>query len=406
MNTEKIRKEFPILRRKINGRRLVYLDNTATTQKPASVIEAITEYYEHHNANVHRGIYTLSQEASEKYEEAHEETARFIGAQNGEEIVFTRNATESLNLLAFTLGKELKKGDHVLVTLLEHHSNLVPWQQLKEKGIHLDIARVTPEGLLNERDFEEKLSLKPKLVSFTAASNALGTRLPQKKMIKAARDSGATTIVDGAQAVPHEPVNVQKLGMDFMAFSGHKMLGPTGIGVLYGKKERLESLPPFLTGGDMIDTVTEEKSTWNALPWKFEAGTPNVAGGIGLAAAIKYLNGVGMEAVAEHEQKLLQYATNQLQEIPGIRRYGPSPEHKLGIISFNVNGIHAHDVASVLDQNGVQVRSGNHCAQPLLNALGIKASVRASFYLYNDRPDVDALVDGIRSAQKLFKVTP
>lgn len=406
LDVKKIRKDFPILQRKINGHRFVYLDNTATTQKPLQVIDAISAYYRNTNANVHRGAYELSLESSELYEKAHEKTAKFIGANSWKEIVFTRNTTESLNVLAHSLSKMLlKKGDRVLITKLEHHSNIVPWQQLKEKGVKLEWVDVTREGRLDEKDLEEKLSHKPKIFSFTGASNALGTLNDVKRLSRMGKDAGATTILDAAQLVPHRKLDVKKTGADFCAFSGHKMLGPTGIGVLSGKEELLESMPPFLTGGDMIKTVSFEKSTWNSLPWKFEAGTPNISGGIGLAAAIDYLEKIGFDGIERHEKKLLEKATSEIERIPCVEIYGPEPRHKLGIISFNVKGVHPHDVSTVLDEKGIAIRSGNHCAQPLMDEMGIVGTARASFYVYNDLDDVQALVDGIREVKRVFKIS-
>lgn len=403
MNIKKIKEDFPILKKKINGHKLVYLDNSATTQKPIQVIEALTCYYENNNANVHRGGYELSNESTDLYEEAHKETAKFIKAKKMEEIIFTKNTTESINLLSFSLGEKLKKNDFVLTTKMEHHSNIVPWQQLRKKGIKVEFVEVTKDGKLNEKDLEEKLSKKPKIFSFTGASNVLGTINNVKKLVKQGKDAGALTVIDAAQFVPHKKINVKQLNVDFIAFSSHKMLGPTGIGVLYGKEELLEEINPFMTGGDMISKVSCEKSYWNSLPWKFEAGTPNIAGGIGFRIALKYLEKIGIEEIDRHEQKLLKYTTEKIQEINGIEIFGPKKD-KLGIISFNVKGIHPHDVSSVLDRKGIAIRSGNHCAQPLMEELGVKGTARASFYLYNDKKDADKFIEGIKEAKKIFKL--
>ncbi len=403
MNIKKIKEDFPILKKKINGFELVYLDNSATTQKPIQVIEAVNCYYENNNANVHRGGYELSRESTDLYEEAHKETAEFIKAKKMEEIIFTKNTTESINLLSFSLGEKLKKNDVVLTTKIEHHSNIVPWQQLKRKGIKVEFVEVTKDGKLNEKDLEEKLSFKPKIFAFTGASNVLGTVNDIKKLVKQGKDADALTIIDAAQFVQHKKINVKKLNVDFIAFSSHKMLGPTGIGVLYGKEELLEEMPPFMTGGDMISKVSCEKSYWNSLPWKFEAGTPNIAGGIGFRIALKYLERIGIEEIDKHEQKLLNYATKEMQEIDGIEIFGPE-KNKLGIISFNVKGVHPHDVSSVLDRKGIAIRSGNHCAQPLMEELGIKGTARASFYLYNTKEDADKFIEGIKEVKKIFKV--
>ncbi len=405
MNAKKIREDFPILKKKIHGKRLAYLDNTATTQKPKAVIDALTCYYEYNNANVHRGAYELSQESSDLYDEAHKEVSSFVNSKNWEEIIFTRNTTESLNLLAFSLGENLKKGDVILSTVMEHHSNIVPWQQLRDKkGIKLKFVKVTKDGQLDEDDLKEKLKLKPKIFTFTGASNVLGTINDFKDLTKQGKENNAITIMDAAQVTPHLAVDVKKLDIDFIAFSGHKMLGPTGIGVLYGKKELLDKMPPFITGGDMISSVTLKKSSWNKLPWKFEAGTPSIADAIGLRMAIKYLKKIGLNNIIRHEEKLLSLATEELEKIKGITIYGPHKKHKLGIISFNMGKVHPHDVSTVLDQDGVQVRSGNHCAQPLMQELGMTGTVRASFYLYNDEQDVAQLIDGIKKVKKIFRV--
>lgn len=400
-----LQRDFPIFTRTVHGRRLIYLDNAATTQKPRSVIEAITRYYETYNANVHRAVHTLSHEASVAYEEAHKKTAQFVNARSWKEIVFTRNATEALNLVAYAWGMHnLQAGDEVLVTIMEHHSDLVPWQMLRElKKIQLKFLDVTDEGRLKLGELPKLLTQRTKLVGVIYASNVLGTVNPVRAIIEEARKVGAVTVVDAAQAAPHIPIDVQALGCDFLAVSGHKMLGPTGIGFLYGRKELLETMHPFLHGGDMISTVTTESVTFNELPWKFEAGTPNIAGGIGLDAAIDYLSALGLENVYAHEQKLLEYALDKLLQIKGVEIYGPKEtKDRLAVISFNLQGVHPHDVAGVLDEAGIAVRSGHHCAQPLMSRLGMDNTARASFYIYNSEEDVDALVDALKTTQELF----
>ncbi len=400
LNVELLRNDFPILSRKVNSTPLVYLDNAATTQKPRHVIAAIRDYYENYNANVHRGIHALSEEATEAYEAAHGKAAKLIGA-DFEEIVFTRNTTESINLLAYSLGLQLKKSDEILLSEMEHHSNLVPWQQIAKKvGAKVKYARITSEGLIDTDDFAAALSRKTKIVSIAHVSNVLGTINPVKEMARIAHDNGALFVVDAAQSVPHMPVDVKQLGCDFLAFSSHKMLGPTGIGVLYGRKELLDSMQPFIYGGDMIREVTFEGTRFNELPWKFEAGTPNIAGAIGFGAAIGYLKKVGMDNVFWHEKVLADYAVEQLMSEPGVTVYGP--KERAGIVSFNIGTIHAHDVAAILDQEGIAIRGGHHCAMPLMSKLGISGSARASFYLYNTKEEVDALVSALGRVRKVF----
>ncbi|MEM4402293.1 MAG: cysteine desulfurase, partial [Candidatus Caldarchaeum sp.] len=375
------------------------------SQRPQSVIDAITEYYKRYNANVHRAVHTLSHEASVAYEEAHKKAAKFINARSWREIVFTRNATEALNLVAYAWGlHNLQPGDEVLITIMEHHSDIVPWQMLRElKKIHVKFLDVTDEGRLKIEELPKLLTPRTKLVGVVYASNVLGTINPVREIVEAAKRVGAVTVVDAAQAAPHIPIDVQALGCDFLAVSGHKMLGPTGIGFLYGRKELLESMHPFLHGGDMISTVTTESVTFNELPWKFEAGTPNIAGGIGLGAAIDYLCALGLENVYAHEQKILEYALEKLLQINGLEIYGPKDiKDRLAVISFNLQGVHPHDVAGILDEAGIAVRSGHHCAQPLMKRLGMDNTARASFYIYNSEDDVDALVDALKTAQKLF----
>lgn len=405
MNIEKIKKDFPILRRKIGANDLVYLDNAATSQKPKQVIEAIVDFYENYNANVHRGIHTLSEEASEMYENARSTVAHFIGAVYPEEIVFTRGATESLNMVAFSWGnKNLKKGGKILLTFFEHHSNLVPWQIVaKNTGAELVYLKTGPDGEIDMTEYVKKLTPEVKIVCLAHASNVFGTVLDIKEMSKKAHAAGALVCVDGAQATPHLPVSVQSLGCDFYAFSAHKMLGPMGIGVLYVKKNLMENMVPCQFGGGMISEVTLESAKWAPLPEKFEAGTPDVAGAIGLAAAIKYLEKIGMEEVRKHETDLNKYTYEQFQKIEGIKIIGPKdPEKKTGLISFYSEKVHAHDIASVLNSSGIAVRSGHHCAMPLHTELGIPATVRASYYIYNDRSDIDKLVEGVNKALKML----
>lgn len=400
-----IKRDFPIFTRTIHGKSLIYLDNAATTQRPQAVIDAVTDYYRRYNANVHRAVHTLSHEASVAYEEAHKKAAQFINARSWREIVFTRNATEAINLVAYAWGlHNLQPDDEVLVTIMEHHSDIVPWQMLRElKKIRLKFLDVTDEGRLKLDELPKLLTRRTKLVGVIYASNVLGTINPAREIVAEAKRVGAVTVIDAAQAAPHIPLDVQALGCDFLAVSGHKMLGPTGIGFLYGRRELLESMHPFLHGGDMIATVTTESVTFNELPWKFEAGTPNIAGGIGLGAAIDYLSALGLESVYAHEQKLLAYALDKLSQIDELEIYGPrETKDRLAVISFNLKGVHPHDVAGILDEAGIAVRSGHHCAQPLMRRLGMDNTARASFYIYNSEDDVDALVDALKTAQKLF----
>ncbi|MEM4390245.1 MAG: cysteine desulfurase [Candidatus Diapherotrites archaeon] len=403
MNIRKIKQDFPILKRKINGKKITYLDNAATTQKPIQVIKAETEFYTKHNANIHRGINTLSQEATEIYEKAHEKTANFIGTKDTEEIIFTKNTTEALNLLSYTLEKEIKKGDEILLTKMEHHANLVPWQQLsKRKKAKLVYANITKNLTIDLEDFQNKINKKTKIIAFTMASNILGTINPVKEMTKIAKEKEEKiTIIDAAQAIPHKKINVKEIGCDFLAFSAHKMLGPMGLGILYGKKEILEKMPPFLTGGDMITKVTLKNSTWNKLPWKFEAGTPNVAGAAGLSAAIDYIQKIKIENIEEHCQKLLEYALKKISNIEKVKTYTPKGP-KTSIMAFNLKGIHSHDLATILDNKGIIIRSGNHCAQPLLKELKTESIARASFYIYNTKQEIDLLIEGIEETKKIF----
>lgn len=408
INPGKIRGDFPIFRRRIQGRPLAYLDNAATAQRPRQVISAVREFYEQRNANVHRAVHTLSYEASLAYEEAHHKAAEFIGAAGPEEIVFTHNATEALNLVAYAFGLwGLRQGDEVLLTTAEHHSNLVPWQALRRlKGVKLKFLDVDHRGRLKLEELPQLLSGRTKLVGIVHASNILGTVNPVAEISREAHRVGARVLVDAAQSVPHLPLDVAELDCDFLAASGHKMLGPTGTGFLYAKRDLLEEMEPFLYGGSMIETVSLERATWNKLPWKFEAGTPNIAGGIGLAAAIDYLKRLGMEEVYRHERRLLEYAWERLSGVEGLKLYGPAPNEaeRLGIITFNLQGIHPHDVAAVLDSEGVAVRSGHHCAQPLMARLGMDFAVRASFYIYNTQEEVDRLASALERAREAFPV--
>jgi cysteine desulfurase/selenocysteine lyase len=407
LDITKIRADFPILDREVKpGVPLVYLDSTATAQKPRQVMEAMDDFYEHSNANIHRGIHTLAEEATAKYEAAREKIAKFIGSPSPRQVIYTRNATEAINLVAQTWGRaELSSGDIVMLTEMEHHSNLVPWQILAgEKDLRLEFITVTEDGLLDLGEYQRLLVLKPRLVAFTQMSNVLGTINPAKEMIASAHQAGAITLVDAAQSVPHLAVNVQDLDVDFLAFSGHKMCGPTGIGILYGKKNLLSAMPPFLGGGDMIKRVHLRSFSPNDLPYKFEAGTPAIAEAIGLGAAVDYLSAVGMEMIAAHEREIVEYALERLEEIPGVTIFGPPADHKGGVLSFTLNGVHAHDVAQILDQDGIAVRAGHHCAMPLHEKFGITATSRASFYLYNIPEEVDRLVEAIYKVKFLFKV--
>mgnify|MGYP000898945070 CR=1 FL=1 len=402
---ESIRDEFPILKREVHaGIQLTYLDSAATSQKPIHVIEAMDHYYRNTNANIHRGVHALAEEATFSYEQAREKVAKFIGANKSKEVIFTRNTTESINLLAYTLGRSyLKQGDLIILTEMEHHSNLVPWQMLAhELNLRLEFIKVTDDGLLDLDSYDHLLKQNPKLVSFTQMSNVLGTINPAQEIIKKAKEYGAVTIVDGAQSVPHIPVNVRQLGADFVAFSAHKMLGPLGIGVLWGREELLEKLPPFLGGGDMIKKVYLRSFTSNDLPHKFEAGTPAIAEAIGFGAAIDYLSSIGMDRIAMHEQNLIKYAIDELQKIDGLHILGPDASLRGGVASFVLDGIHPHDVAQILDGDGIAVRAGHHCAMPLHDRYHIPASTRASFYLYNTINDIDVLVKSLKRVAKIF----
>lgn len=400
---EKVRADFPILSRTVHGKPLVYLDSTATSQKPQVVLDTMENYYRTTNANIHRGVYELSEVATDRYEKARARIGNFINAKSSREIIYTRNTTEAINLVAYTWGRaNLREGDIVLLTKMEHHSNLVPWQMLAaERGVKLRYLDLDPRGVLVLDELEAKLQ-GVKLVSITQMSNVLGTINPVGEIISAAHRAGALVVLDAAQSVPHLPVDVQALDVDFLAFSGHKMCGPTGIGILYGKRHLLEEMPPFLGGGDMISTVTLEGFTPNQLPWKFEAGTPAIAEAVGLGAAVDYLSAIGMDKVHDHEQKLISYAIDIMADMPGVTLYGPDAAHKGGVISFAIEGAHPHDIATILDSEGICIRAGHHCCQPLMQHLDVPALARASFYIYTRKEDIDALVEGIKKVQAIF----
>jgi cysteine desulfurase/selenocysteine lyase len=402
-HVERIRKDFPILRTKVHGHPLVYLDNAATSQKPQSVIDALVRYYEGGNANIHRGVHYLSQFATEEFEKAREMVRAFVNAAQASEIIFTRGTTEAINLVAQTYGRQhVGAGDEVLITAMEHHSNIVPWQLLcEEKGARLRVAPINDAGELLLEEYEKLLGPRTKVVAVGHVSNALGTINPLKRMVAMAHAHGIPVLVDGAQAVPHLAVDVQDLDADFYTFSGHKMYGPTGIGVLYGKHALLDAMPPYQGGGDMISSVTFEKTTYNKLPHKFEAGTPDMAGVAGLKAAIEYMNGVGIAKIAAHEHDLLEYATEVVSALPGVRLIGTARE-KASVLSFVLDEVHPHDIGTILDQQGIAVRTGHHCAQPVMERFHIPATVRASFAVYNTKAEIDALVRGIRKVREVF----
>ncbi|WP_458208466.1 aminotransferase class V-fold PLP-dependent enzyme [Haladaptatus sp. NG-SE-30] len=405
LDVGRIREDFPILQREFNGEQLVYLDNAATTQTPEPVVESISDYYRNYNANVHRGIHQLSQEASIAYEEAHDRLAEFIGASGGrEEMVFTKNTTESENLVAYAWGlEELGPGDEVVLTEMEHHASLVTWQQLAKKtGADVKYIPIDEQGYLDMDAAREMITDDTKMVSVVHVSNTLGTTNPVGELADIAHDHGAYIFVDGAQAVPNRPVDVEAIDADFYAFSGHKMAGPTGIGGLYGKKHILEEMEPYLYGGEMIRKVTYEDATWEDLPWKFEAGTPNIAQGVALAAAVDYLEDIGMERIQRHEEQLAEYAYDRLTEEGDVEIYGPPGDDRGGLVSFNVDSVHAHDLSSIVNDHAVAIRAGDHCTQPLHDKLGIAASARASFYIYNTREEVDKLVEAVDDARQLF----
>lgn len=404
-NIDDIRSDFPILTREVRpGIKLVYLDSTATSQKPLAVIKAMDDFLSNSYANIHRGIHTLAEESTQLYEEARLKISKFIGSPNARQVIFTRNATESINLVVNTWGRaNLKKDDLVILTEMEHHSNLVPWQILAQQiGVRLEFIPVTPDGLLDLDQYRELLKQGPKIVSFTQMSNVLGTINPAEEIIQMAHAHGAITMIDGAQSVPHFEVNVNDLDADFMAFSAHKMCGPSGIGILYGKKELLEKMPVFLGGGDMIKRVHLRSFSANEIPYKFEAGTPAIAEAIGFGAAIDYLSKVGMDAIAAHEQDIIEYTLERFEEIPDTQVIGPDAKHKGGVASFYMKDIHPHDISQILDRYGIAIRAGHHCAMPLHEKFNLHATARASFYLYNTFDEVDRLVEGIYKVKEAF----
>ena len=402
-DAEKIRADFPLLQQSVNGHPLVYLDNGATSQKPQAVIDALVRYYTTENANVHRGVHTLSQQATDDYEAARAKIRQLINAAHDHEIIFTRGATESINLVAQSYGRQnIGPGDEIIISNMEHHSNIVPWQMLcQEKNATLRVVPINDSGELLMDEYERMLSPRTKLVAITHVSNALGTIQPAAQIVALARAHGALTLLDGAQAIPHLPIDVRQLDCDFYAFSGHKLYGPTGTGALYGKTQLLDAMPPVYGGGEMIKSVTFEHTTYNDLPYKFEAGTPNIAGAIGLGAAIDYLQNIGYDAIAAHEHQLLQYGAQTLQSIGGLRIIGDSP-HKAGILSFVIDNIHPHDIGTILDTQGIAIRTGHHCAQPVMQRFQIPATARASLAIYNTKADLDALARAIDRAIEIF----
>lgn len=402
-----LRADFPILDQRVNDEPLVYLDNAATAQRPTPVLKQVLDFYQTDNANVHRGVHTLAERATADYEAARDRVQKFIHAKKREEVIFTKGCTDSLNLVAATYGEQnIQAGDEIVISIMEHHSNLIPWQQLAlKKGATLKYIGLTKEVQLDLADAAAKITDRTKIVAVTHASNVMGTVTPLKQLAKLAHQHGAIIVGDGAQAVPHMKVDVTELDVDFYAFSGHKMMSPTGIGVLYGKQALLEAIPPYQYGGEMIGTVTEQASTWAALPYKFEAGTQNIAGAVGLGAAIDYLTAIGMDQVEAHERSLVQTVLPQLLAIEGLTVYGPTdPAKHTGVISFNLGHLHPHDLATALDMEGVAVRAGHHCAQPLMNYLGLEASARASFYLYNTAADAEKLVSALKEAKEFFRI--
>lgn len=399
-----VKKDFPILKRVVNDKLLVYLDSGATSQKPKQVLDAERIYYEQHNANVHRGAHTLGDEATHLLDVSREKVARFIGARK-EEIIFVRNTTEAINLVSYAWGLDnLHKGDVVVTTMMEHHSDMVPWQEVARRmGARVEVVGITEEGLVDMDDYRQKLKLRPKMVAFVHVSNALGTINSIAEMTKLAHKAGAVVLIDGAQAVPHMKVDMKEIGCDFYAFSGHKMLGPMGIGCLWGRKEILEKMSPFLTGGGMINEVAVDQSTWTSVPEKFEAGTPNVAGAVGLSGAVAYLEKLGMDSVRAHDKEMVDYGLKVLSEVAGVRILGPrDAKQRSGSVSFEYMGVHAHDVATILDSEGVAVRSGHHCTMPLHKSMGLAASVRASFNVYTTKEDIDALVTALGKVRSVF----
>lgn len=409
LDVEKIRQDFPILKRKVmGGKPLVYLDNAATTQKPLAVIDAIHDYYTNYNSNIHRAVHQLAEEATKAYEDTRVKIAKFINARSTDEIIFTRNTTEAINLVAYSWGRaNIKKDDKIVITEIEHHSNIVPWQILtQEKGAKLEYIGVDDDGYLKMREYNEYLdSGKVKLVSVSHMSNVLGTITPIKEIIKMAHEKGIPVLVDGAQSVPHMPVDAQRMDCEFMAFSAHKMLGPTGVGVLYVKRDVLEKMPPFIGGGDMIREVHKYETRYNDLPYKFEGGTPNIADVIGFAAAIDYLEKIGMDRVREHEIDITTYALDKIRDVKGVTIYGPmNVKDRGGVVSFNIGDIHPHDLATIMNDHGVAIRSGHHCAQVLMERLDVAATSRASFYIYNTKQEVDIFIEALSEARRLFKI--
>jgi cysteine desulfurase/selenocysteine lyase len=403
IDVERVRAEFPLLSREVGGRRIVYLDSAATTQKPRVVIDAIRDYYERHNSNVHRGVHRLSQEATEAFEGAREKMRRFLGADSTEEIIYVRGTTEAINLVAQSLGRaRLRPGDEVLITAMEHHSNIVPWQMLCEAtGAKLRVAPIDDRGALIMEEFAQRLSKRTGIVAAVHASNALGTLNPVRQIVELAHEKGAIVLIDGAQAAGHMPVDVSEIGCDFYACSGHKMFAPTGIGILWGRRELLEEMPPWQGGGDMIRSVTFEKTTYNELPHKFEAGTPDVAGAVGLGAALDWLTELGMDQVAAHEEELLDYGTELLSSIARLRLIGTAPE-KSAVLSFVMEGVHPHDIGTILDHEGVAIRTGHHCAQPVMQRFDVPATARASLSVYSTREDLERLVEGLERVREVF----
>lgn len=402
-----LRADFPLLDQQVNDEPLVYLDNAATAQRPTPVLKRVLDFYQTDNANVHRGVHTLAERATADYEAARDKVQKFIHANKREEVIFTKGCTDSLNLVAATYGEQnIQAGDEIVISIMEHHSNLIPWQQLAiKKGATLKYIGLTKEGELDMADAAAKVTDRTKIVAVTHASNVMGTVTPLKQLAKLAHEHGAIIVGDGAQAVPHMKVDVTDLDVDFYAFSGHKMMSPTGIGVLYGKQALLEAMPPYQYGGEMIGSVTEQESTWAALPYKFEAGTQNIAGAVGLGAAIDYLTAIGMDQIEAHERELVQTVLPQLLAIEGLTVYGSTdPAKHTGVISFNLGHLHPHDLATALDMEGVAVRAGHHCAQPLMNYLGLEASARASFYLYNTAADAEKLVSALKEAKEFFRI--
>ena len=405
MDAKELKQLFPILNQEVNGHPLVYLDSAATSQKPTSVIEAVSNYYRLDNSNVHRGVHTLGTRATDAYEGAREKIRKFINAKSTQEIVYTRGTTTALNLVASSYGRaNLGEGDEIIITYMEHHSNLIPWQQVaKQTGATLKYFPLQEDGTLTIEDVRSTITPNTKIVALTMVSNVLGTMNPIKEIAQIAHENGAVIVVDGAQGAPHLGIDVQDLDIDFLAFSGHKMCAPTGIGVLYGKKQLLENMEPIEFGGEMIDFVGLHESTWKELPWKFEGGTPIIAGAIGLGAAIDFLQEIGLDNILEHEHKLAAYALEKMSTIEGLTIYGPAEaEKRAGVITFNLSDVHPHDVATVLDAEGIAVRAGHHCAQPLMKWLNVSATARASFYLYNTEEDIDKLVEGLVKTKEYF----